>query len=65
MYRSKNGPDHCAGHRHLGQLEGNGVGVTDDAGTDFDQFELQVGQRPLGHFFGQFDTVEEGRQVIG
>jgi hypothetical protein len=34
-------------------LEGNGAGVTDDAGTNLDQFELQAGQRPLGHFLGQ------------
>jgi hypothetical protein len=26
---------------------------------------LQAGQRPLGHFLGQFDTAHEGGQVVG
>lgn len=65
MDRGEDGAHHRAGDGHLGQLEGNGAGVTDDAGTDLDQFELQAGQRQLGHFLGQFDTAQEGCQVVG
>jgi hypothetical protein len=39
--------------------------VAHDAGGDLDQFELQAGQRPLGHFLGQFDAAQEVRQVAG
>ncbi len=38
--RSEDGPDHGAGDRHLGQLEGDGTGVTHDAGPHLDQFQL-------------------------
>ena len=34
------GAYHWAGDRHLGQLEGDGAGVTDDAGADLDQPQL-------------------------
>ena len=36
-----------------------------DAGADLDQFELQAGQRPLGHFLGQVDAAQEGGYVVG
>ena len=39
--------------------------MTDDAGTDLDQLELQAGQRPLGHFLGQLDAAQEGCEVVG
>lgn len=32
---------------------------------DLDQLQLQAGQRPLGHFLGQFDTAQEGGLVVG
>ena len=65
MDRGEDGAHHRAGDRDLGELEGDGAGVTHDAGADLDQFELQAGQRPLGHFLGQFDTAQEGGQIVG
>src|SRR3546814_7815579 len=56
---------HRAGDGDLGQLEGNGAGVADDAGADLDQLELQAGQRPVRHGLGQFDAAQEGCQVVG
>ena len=65
MDRSENGAHHRAGDRDLGKLEGDGAGVAHDAGADLDQLELEAGQRPVGHFLGQFDTAQEGCQVVG
>ncbi len=65
MYCNKSSPDHLVGHRHLGQLECNGAGVTDDARADLDQLDLEAGQRSLGRFLGQFDTAQEGCHVVG
>ena len=39
--------------------------MTHDTRPDLDQLELKAGQRPLGHFLGQFDTAQEGRQIVG
>ena len=47
--RSKDGAHHRAGDRHPGELEGDGAGVADDAGHDFDQLQLQASQGPVGH----------------
>ena len=63
--RGEDGAYHRAGYGHLGQLEGDCAGVTDDAGTDFDQLELQAVQLPLGHFLGQLDAAQEGCEVVG
>ena len=41
MDGGKDGPHHRTGDGNLGQLEGNGAGVTDDAGTNLDQLELR------------------------
>ena len=48
---------HRAGDGHLGQLEGDGAGVTHDAGANLDQLQLEAGQRPVGHFLGQIDAA--------
>ena len=61
----EDGTHHRTGDGDLGQLEKDGAGVADDAGTKLDQFELQVDQRPLGHFLGQFDTAQEDGQIVG
>ena len=37
-----------ADNRHHGQGEGDVAGVADNASADLDQFELQVGKRPIG-----------------
>ena len=59
----------CAHHRvgndHLGQLGGDGAGVTYHAGPDLDQLELQAGQRPVGHGLWQLDAAQEGGQIVG
>jgi len=55
----ENGAHHRPGDRHLGQLEGHG------AGADLDQLQLQAGQRPVGHFFGQLKAAQESGQVGG
>ena len=59
------GAHHRAGDGHLGQLEGDGAGVTDDAGADLDQLQLQAGEGPIGHGLGQVDAAQEGSQVVG
>jgi len=61
----EDGAYHRAGDSDLGQLEGDGAGMTHDAGPDLDQFQLQAGQRPVCHFLGQFDAAQEGGQVVG
>jgi len=43
--RSNDGAHHRAGARDLGQLEGDGAGVADDAGADLDQLEVEAGRR--------------------
>jgi len=63
--RSEDGPDHGACDRHLGKLEGDGAGVTHDAGPHLDQLELEGCQRPVGHGLGQFDAAQERCQVVG
>ena len=55
---------HRAGDSHLDQLEGDGAGLTDDAGADLDQLQLQTGQRPVRHGSGQFDAEQEGGRVV-
>ena len=64
MHGGKDGPDHWAGHRDLGQLEGDGAGITHDAGPDLDQLQLQACQRPVSHGFGQIDAAQECREVV-
>jgi hypothetical protein len=54
---SKDDPDHCAGHRDLGQLEADGTGMAHDAGADLDQLQLEGCQRPFGRLLGQFDAA--------
>lgn len=39
--------------------------MADDASSDLDQLELQSGQRPFRHGLRQFDTAQDGGQVIG
>jgi len=43
--RSKDGAHHRACDGDLGQLEGDGAGMADDAGADLDQLELEAGRR--------------------
>jgi hypothetical protein len=59
------GTHHRASDSHFSQLEGDGTGMAHNAGACLDQLELQAGQRPVGHFFGQFDAPQEGGQVVG
>jgi len=63
--RGEDGAHHRACDGHLGQLEGDGAGVTHDTRPDLDQLELEAGQRPVGHGLGQFDAAQEGGQVVG
>jgi hypothetical protein len=65
MDRSKDGPDLCAGNHNLFHLKGDGAGVTHEAGPNLDQFELQAGQRSVGHDLEQLDTSQEGGQIVG
>ena len=65
MDRGKDGPHHRAGDRDLGQLEGDGAGMAHHAAPDPNQFQLQAGQRPVGHGLGQVDAAQEGGQVVG
>ena len=65
MDRGEDGAHHRACDGHLGQLEGDGAGVTHDTRPDLDQLELEAGQRPVGHGLGQFDAAQEGGQVVG
>ena len=44
MNSGKDGPDHWAGHRDLGELEGYGAGVAHDAGAHLDQIVPQAVQ---------------------
>ena len=46
------------------KLEGDGECVTDDTCPDLDQFQLQVGNRPIGLGLGQFDVAWEGSQIV-
>lgn len=41
----------------LCQLEGDGTGVKHDTRPNLDQFQLQAGQRPVGHGFRQLDAA--------
>lgn len=41
------------------------MGVAHDAGANLDQFELQAGQRPVGHLLRQFDAAQERCHVVG
>jgi hypothetical protein len=61
----EDGAHHRAGDGHFGQLGGDGAGVTDDAGAELGQLQLQAGQRPVGHRLGQHDAAQEGGQVVG
>jgi hypothetical protein len=45
----EDGAHHRAGDGHLGQLEGDGAGVTHDTRPDLDQLQLEAGQRPVSH----------------
>ena len=65
MDHSEDGPDHPAGDRDFGQLEGDGAGVTHDAGTHLDQLELEGCQRPVGHGLWEIDAAQERCQVVG
>lgn len=65
MDRSQDGPDHWACDRYLGKLESDGAGVAHDAGPHLDQFQLQAGQRPVGHGLGQLDAAQKCCQVVG
>ena len=35
-----------------------------DTRPDLDQFQLQAGERPVGHGLGQLDAAQEGGQVV-
>jgi hypothetical protein len=49
----EDGVNNRASDGHVGQLECAGANVTDVAGTDLDQFELQQAcQLPLGRLLG-------------
>jgi len=39
--------------------------VAHDAGPHLDQFQLQAGQRPVGHGLGQLDAAQKCCQVVG
>lgn len=56
-------PDHWACDGDLDQLESDGTSVTHNAGPNFDQ--LEAGERPISHLFGQFDAAQEGGRVVG
>ena len=58
-------PHHRAGDGHLSQLEGDGAGVTDDAGADLVQLQSRAGPRLIGNCLGQLDEVHEGGKVGG
>lgn len=63
--RGDDGADHRPRHGDLGQFERDGAGVTHDTRADLDQLELQAGQRPVCHRFGQPDMAEEDGEVVG
>ena len=65
MDGGKDDPDHRAGDRDLGQLEGDGAGVAHDEGPDVGQLELQARPRLVGHGLGQFEAAQEGCQIVG
>ena len=54
---SKDGAHHGACDSYLGEVEGDGAGVADDAGADLDQLQLQAGQRPVSHRLRQLDAA--------
>ena len=64
MDGNKEGADHRIGDGHFRQLEYDGAGVADDAGSDLDQLELKAGQRPVGHGRGQIYAAQESGQVV-
>jgi hypothetical protein len=64
-YGGEDGADHRVCDGDLGELEGDRTGMAHNAGACLDQLELQAGQRPVGHFFGQFDAPQEGGKVVG
>ncbi len=39
--------------------------MTHDAGANLDQLQLQAGEGPIGHGFGQVDAAQERGQVVG
>jgi len=54
----EDGADHRAGDGHLSKLEGDGAGVTDDAGADLD--------RPLGmdELLNPMTTIWSGQHAL-
>ena len=52
-------------HRHFGQLERDVPPVTDDLGTDLDQFLSQRGQRPVLDLLWQSQRPHEVGQIVG
>ena len=56
---------HWACDSHVGQLKGDGAGVSHDAGSDLYQLELQAEQRPVRNGLGQIDAAQEGGQGVG
>jgi len=52
-------------HPNLGQLEGDGAGVTDGPRPDFNQPGLQAGQRPISHLLGQVGLLPEDTEIVG
>ena len=65
MNGGKDGAHHRAGDRDLGQLEGDGAGVTDGPRPDFNQPGLQAGQRPISHLLGQVGLLQEDTEIVG
>lgn len=60
MDGSKDGAHHRSGDGHLGQLEGDGAGVTYHTRPDLDQLQLEAGEGPIGHGLGQVDAAQAG-----
>lgn len=58
------GPDHCAGHSDLSQLEGYCEVMTHDASADLYQLHLRAGKRPVGYGLRQFEAAQKGGRVI-
>jgi hypothetical protein len=64
MDGGEDGAHHRAGDGHLGQLEGDGAGVTYHTRPDLDPLQLEAGQRPVRHGLGQLDAAQEDGEVL-
>jgi len=65
MYGSQDTREQITTDGHLGQLEGNGAGMSDDPCADFDEPGLQAGQRPIGYLLGQISGFQKDTEIVG